>query len=63
MSHVLKLKLALDVIGGGPLVLEVPEPSFASIFAFIDKLIKLKIMSIYITLNNRIMIVSIKLIC
>ena len=63
MSHVLKLKLALDVIGGGPLVLEVPEPSFANIFAFIDKLIKLKIMSIYITLNNKIMIVSIKLIC
>ena len=28
MSHVLKLKLALDVIGGGPLVLEVPEPRF-----------------------------------
>ena len=63
MSHVLKLKLALDVIGGGPLVLEVPEPSLANIFAFIDKLIVLNIMSIYITLNNRIMIVSIKLIC
>ena len=63
MSHVLQLKLALDVIEGGPLVLEVPEPSFANIFAFIDKLIKLNIMSIYITLNNKIMIVSIKLIC
>ena len=61
MSQVLKLKLALDVIGGGPLVLEVPEPSFAIIFAFIDKLIELNIMSIYnITLNNKIMIVSIK---
>ena len=63
ISHILKLKLALDEIWGGPLVLEVPEPSFANIFAFIDKLIKLNIMSIYITLNNRIMIVSIKLIC
>ena len=63
MSHVLKLKLALDVIGGGPLVLEVPEPSLANIFSFLDKLINLNIMSIYITLNNRIMIVSIKLIC
>ena len=63
MSHVLKLKLALDVIGGGPLVLEVPEPSLANIFSFLDKLINLNIMSIYITLNNNIMIVSIKLIC
>ena len=62
MSHMLKLKLGFELIWGGPLDPEV-EPSFANIFAFIDKLIKLKIMSIYITLNNRIMIVSIKLIC
>jgi hypothetical protein len=63
MSHVLKLKLALDVIGGGPLVLEVPEPSLATIFGFRDKPINLNIMSIYITLNNRIMIVSAKHFC
>ncbi len=58
MRHVLKLKLDLDVIGGGPLVLEVLEPSFANIFGFRDKPTNLNFMSIYIILNNRIMNLS-----
>ena len=46
MSHVLKLNVGFELIGGGPLDPEV-EPSFANMFKF---QLNLNMMSIYILL-------------
>ena len=60
MSHMLKLNVGFELIGGGPLVPEATLPSFANMFKF---QLNLNIMSIYIYyFKQQIMIISIKLV-